>query len=163
MPRDVPYFKCYAENIMASRNYRAMSLPERGLWISIYLECWPNLYTPSDAKELALFLGKDETIVQAAYSERVLSFFRKDDDKLTSPELEELREAFFLEREKKRLGGVKGAQIRKDKARPPNGIPEGASSQINSPHVPSSQSTEKHINVVDEWGKEYSKSDNWPK
>ena len=163
MPRDVPYFKCYAENIMARRNYRAMSLSERGLWISIYLECWPNQYTPSDTKELALFLGKDETSVQTAFTERVLSFFRIDNDKLVCPELEELREDFFQEREKRRLGGIKGAQIKKEKARSPSGIPEGASSQVTSLHIPSSQSTKESDAIADDWTKEYNKSDTWPK
>jgi len=52
-----PAFLCYASNIIADKRYKLMTPSERFVWVSIYLECWPNQSVPTKLDELAKYLG----------------------------------------------------------------------------------------------------------
>jgi hypothetical protein len=154
--KDVPYFPCYAANIISSRNFRLMSVAERGLWITIHMECWVNGSAPANPHELARFLSLNDEEVMSNLTERVLSFFSASDGQLTSTELEIVRAGFYARREKQRVGGKKGVMIKKEKQRErghraiplgihegePNGGPEGSLSYIKSDYIKSSSSLE---------------------
>lgn len=114
--KPAPAFQCYASNIIAKKEYRLMSLAERGLLTSIYYECWPNKCVPADHNELAKYLHVDVSEIKACLTQRVLSFIEIRGGNIFSPEFEEYRAVLLERNRKKSEGGKKGANIRRDKA-----------------------------------------------
>jgi len=165
--KDVPYFPLYAANTMASKPFRLMTLEQRGLWITLMMECWVNGSVPSDLKELARFIGLPfEEVSRAA---AVLQVFSLDigSSQIVSKELEEQREKYLSSREGKSRGGKLGVERKREKRRlkelgNPEGIPEGSLIQINSTSIKSSsinldQLTSKEVTnqTNDEWLNEF--------
>ena len=74
--REPPAFQEYAATMMASIDFRTMSLAARGLLYTMRLECWVNRQLPSDPARLALMLGFDATEVSALLP-KVIGFFGK--------------------------------------------------------------------------------------
>jgi len=150
----VPYFPCYAENIIADRSYRSMSLLERGLWISIYLECWPNISVPQDTKKMSKILGFGLEEIESIAMGNIMKFFQVKNGEITSNELNKVRQDYIEKRLKQSAGGTKGAQIKKAKAQAqhegtPEGIPAGSSNQINSDQFNSNSiNSHKDINQI---------------
>ncbi|MBU3582022.1 hypothetical protein ICN19_08330 [Polynucleobacter sp. AP-Capit-er-40B-B4] len=145
MPRDVPYFPCYAENILAKREYKLMSLMERGLWISILLECWPNDSVPADPEDLAKCLGFNPQEIKAIPKDRYMKFFTEEFNEISSPELDAQKKGYAEKRRLQSEGGKEGARRKKRKQEDlnmqgqPLGQPEGSSIQVNSSQISSSQ------------------------
>lgn len=94
--------------MLASRQYRVMTLAERGLLFSMRLECWVNRCLPADPHLLARVLGYDAGEVVAALP-NVMAFFRSDGREITSPELDAYREHLAAIRERQSQGGKQGA------------------------------------------------------
>ncbi|WON72495.1 hypothetical protein [Nitrosospira sp. Is2] len=92
-----------------------MSLEERGLFISILCECWVNRSLPSDPQSIGKWLGFAKDSIEAALTERVLSFFKTDKSEITSPELERYRTKLEEQRGKMSRGGRRGATNRWEK------------------------------------------------
>jgi uncharacterized protein YdaU (DUF1376 family) len=144
---NLPWFPMYASNIVADRRYRLMSIHERALWISIYMECWPNGSVPADPAELAKYLGYSVEDVKAGLTERVLSFFKEVKGELISPQLEEHHEKHKERRKKQSEGGKEGANRRYNKGlktdeQPmgqPIGQPMGSLNSIKSNSIKSNQ------------------------
>ena len=145
--KPVPYFKCFAANTIADRSYRLMGLAERGLWISLYLECWVNANVPSKPAKLAKILGIQDKEVGEGLTENVLHFFEIRNEQLHSPELDGYRAEFEASRIKKSEGGIEGAKRKKEKAKAessehpqqpsstqgyPTGLPSGSLNSITS-------------------------------
>lgn len=162
--KEVPYFPLYAANIMASRPYKLMSLGERGLWISITMECWVNGGVPSDYAEMGKILGFSKPEIENFFSTYQTAFFEKANGQFISKELNEYRAGYEERREKQRLGGIKGAEIKKEKQMKvaevknlPQGEPHGQAigslSYFNSNSVNSSQLINKEVLAQsnDEW------------
>jgi len=162
--KDVPYFPLYAANIMASRNYKLMSLGERGLWITISLECWVNGGVPADFKHMAKILGFPEQEINQFFSNYQTTFFHIENGQYVSRELEEYRKRYLATREKQRLAGLETAEKKKEKQRlskeaqpqagQPVAIPEGQpvgslvqfkSASIKSSSINSNQLTKKEL------------------
>lgn len=173
--KEVPYFPLYAANIMASRPYKLMSLGERGLWISITMECWVNGGVPSDYMEMGKILGFSKTEIENYFSKYQTAFFEKVNDQFVSKELNEYRAGYEERREKQRLGGKKGAERKKekqmrgpeDKTLPqgePKGQPMGSLSYLNSNSVHSNQFINKEVleQTNDEWVSDYTFSSDSP-
>ena len=145
MPRDVPYFPCYAENILAKREYKLMSLMERGLWISILLECWPNDSVPANPEDLAKCLGFNPQEIKAIPRERYMKFFTEEFNEILSPELDAQKKEYIEKRRLQSEGGKEGARRKKRKQEDlnmqgqPEGQPKGSSIQVNSSQLTSSQ------------------------
>jgi len=164
----VPYFPLYAANIIASRPYRLMSLGERGLWISIYMECWVNGGVPEDFGEMGKMLGATETEVKNFFSKYLTAFFEKVSGQFISRELEEYRAGYENTRKLKSEGGKKGVKNKLQKqsadglpqGQPialPQGIPKRSLDSINSAQVISNQLINKEVNdqPIDDWVIEY--------
>ena len=94
--KDVPYFPLYAANFLASRPYKLMSLQQRGLWISIYMECWVNGSLPADLNEMAKLLGFPALEVEQSISQLLYSFVEEVDGQLISKELENTVKASWI-------------------------------------------------------------------
>lgn len=150
MIKDVPYFPLYAANLMSSRSFRLMSLKERGLLITILIECWVNGGVPSDFSDMAKILGLTLDEVKMTYTHLQSTFLQEQEGKIISQELEGYRKNFLDKREKQRLGGLKGAANKKElHGRLPKGQPttqpKGSLIQINSNSFNSNQLTKKEL------------------
>lgn len=108
--RKPPAYQEYAATMIATREYRLLSLPARGLLYSMRLECWVNSGLPSSPSELAKLLGFSEQEVRASLTD-VMYFFAIKGDSLVCPELENYREHLDQWRAKQVDGGKKGAAI----------------------------------------------------
>jgi len=106
--RKPPAFQEYAATMMASYQYRLLTLAERGLLYTLRLECWVNRRVPQDPKDLAKYLGVSETELRAALP-RLMCFFAIEKEFLYCPELEDYREYLLQVRAKQSTGGKKGA------------------------------------------------------
>lgn len=146
-----PAFLCYASNIIADKRYRLMTPSERFVWVSIYLECWPNHSVPADPIELAKYLGFSVEDVKAGLTPRVLSFFKEVNGELICPEQEEYREKQRIRNLKKSAGGKKGAERKRCMASKelgnvqgtPRGIPKGSLIQSKLNQTNQTQSIKK--------------------
>jgi uncharacterized protein YdaU (DUF1376 family) len=159
MPKPVPYFPLYAANFIASKPYRLMSLQERGLWITLYMEFWVNGSLPSDVHELSKLLGFEINEVKNALSRLQFSFVEEINSELVCRELEEYRAQFNERREKQRLGGIVGAQKKKARNKQesttesklhadlPQGSPKGSLDYVNSNLINLNQLTKSSINL----------------
>ena len=153
MIKDVPYFQLYAANFLANREFRLMSLDERGLLISIYVECWVNNNVPVNQAELAKCLGFSELDVSKALTNRIKSFLVEKEGNYISPELEGYREKFIEGRRKQSEGGKAGARKKKEKLLGwvgeaegvPEGQPKGSLIQVNSSSINSNQLLNKEF------------------
>jgi hypothetical protein len=146
-----PAFLCYASNIIADKRYKLMTPIERFVWVSIYLECWPNHSVPAKPDDLAKYLGFPVNVIKKGLTERVLSFFKEVNGELICPELEEYREKQRIRNLKKSAGGKKGAELKRSKAikekdngqGTPRGIPKGSLIQSNLNQNNQTQSIKK--------------------
>ena len=147
--KPAPAFLCYASNIIADKRYRLMTPAERFVWISIYLECWPNRFVPSEPDKLARYLGFTVKDVKAGLSAQVLSFFKEINGELTSLELEEYRETQRLRNLKKSEGGKKRAERKRiivsSRSGNAEGVPEGSLIQSKLNQSNQTQSIKKSI------------------
>ena len=154
MIKDVPYFPLYAANLMSSRSFRLMSLKERGLLITILIECWVNGGVPSDFADMAKILGLTLDEVKMAYTNLQSTFLQEQEGQIISQELEGYRKGYLATREKQRLGGIKGAKQKKDKDKgrtealgggQPKGQPKASLIQVNSNSINSNQLLNKEF------------------
>ncbi len=91
--------------MLSRREYRAMTLSQRGLLYSLRLECWVNRTVPANPATLAKVLGQPEKEIRAALP-AVMDFFAVSGDELFSPELDDYR----AYRARIRLDQVKSAK-----------------------------------------------------
>jgi hypothetical protein len=167
--KPVPYFPLYAANILASKPFKMMSIEERGLWITIQMECWVNGSVPSDLKDLAMYLRFSPAELQCWFTQNQFSFLQKIGKELKSPELEEYRQGYLAAREKQRVGGIQGAEKKRQKqakevqamqGQPqgvPEGQPKGTLDYVNSNSFKSSQLVRSEITDAENkaWVDEY--------
>jgi hypothetical protein len=175
--KEVPYFPLYAANILASKPFRLMNLEQRGLWITIQMECWVNGSVPANINELSMYLGVSLEEIKRTLTQIQYSFLNQNEGELISPELEAYRKAYLERREKQRLGGIHGANQKKVKNNEeklshqgepiaiPMGSPSGCLNHINSnpinlDSINSNQLSKKDVKDLtnSEWVHNYEKS-----
>lgn len=103
--REPPAFQEYAAAMLSRREYRALTLSQRGLLYSLRLECWVNRTVPANPATLAKVLGYSPAEIRAALP-AVMDFFAVSGDELFSPELDDYR----AYRARIRLDQVKSAK-----------------------------------------------------
>ncbi len=164
-----PYYQNYSANWNSNRQFKLMSLEERGLLWTLYNEYWINDFLPSNSLEMARYFAYNEQVIKVALTDRVLSFFHKVGDELRCPELDGYRQNVSITREAQSEGGKKGAAIKKHKAqgRPKGdleGKPEGSLYQINSNQINSSQfiKKEEFTEDVKAWLEDYEEAPDAP-
>ena len=154
MIKDVPYFPLYAANILASKSFRLMNLEQRGLWITIQMECWVNGSVPSDLPSIAKYLGISLEEAKRCLTNIQKAFLDHREGVLISPELEGYRKIYLEKRLKQSVGGKEGANRKKAKKQLleqepsqgiPKGQPKGSLSYINSSSVNSNQFINKEV------------------
>jgi uncharacterized protein YdaU (DUF1376 family) len=117
--RKPPAYQEYAATILADRNFRLMTLAERGLFFSMRLECWQNGEVPAIDNDLAKYLGYEVSEIKIALTSRVKSFFMLNDSSFNSPELEDYRQHLDERKTKQSEGGRRGAAIVNGKSNKP--------------------------------------------
>ena len=106
---DRPAFLMYAANILAKREFRGMTFEQRGLWITMILECWPNQEIPNECNHgLANYLGRDgEELTRLLPA--VMWYFEERGEDLFCPTLEKYRDEQDARHKKLKEGGERGA------------------------------------------------------
>ena len=117
--RKPPAYQEYAATILADRNFRLMTLAERGLFFSMRLECWQNGEVPAIENDLAKYLGYELSEIQSALTKHVKSFFTLNNGSFYSPELEDYRQHLDERKTKQSEGGKRGAAIVNGKSNKP--------------------------------------------
>jgi len=106
--RPPPAFQEYAANLMARTDYRVLSLAQRGLLMTLRLECWVNVRLPNDPATLARVVGFGDEEIKAALP-AIMPFFVSEGGQLICPELEDYRQHLQAISNKKSEGGKRGA------------------------------------------------------
>ncbi len=174
--RDPPAYQEYAASTLANRNFRLMTLAERGLFHTLRLECWQNSQVPATINELAKYFGFDAGDIKGALSEKVKSFFSEENGLFTCPELEDYRQHLKEIRANQSKGGKKGAAITNakiNKPRKPTNISNVGKSSSNSQvprqlgvrslvklsSVKQSQAQSLESNINDGWVNDYDQAE----
>ena len=109
--RKPPAYQEYAAAMMAIREFKLMSLAERGLLFTIRLECWTNLVIPQSPVELAKCLGFSESEMNVALTSNVKAFLKERGADYICQDLEDYREHLEEIRLKRVEGGKRGAAL----------------------------------------------------
>jgi len=115
--RPPPAFQEYASDILSDRNFRMLSLAERGLLMTMRLECWVNKFIPATPSELSILLNLNPSNVQEALTDRLVGFFERHGDNFYCPELEAYREELAARKEAQSAGGRKGGETTQKRQR----------------------------------------------
>ena len=115
--RPAPAFQEYASDLLAKREFRMMTLAERGLLMTMRLECWVNKSVPSSSSELALMFGVSEQEMNSQLTSKVLSFFNQVGTNLICTELEAYRQNQEAAKAVLSEGGQKGGKATQEKNR----------------------------------------------
>lgn len=113
--REPPAYQEYAAAMIAMREFRLMSLAERGLLYTIRLECWVNERIPSNVAALAKCLGFSESETKEALTTNVKALLQDAGVDYICPDLEKYRKHLAEIRQKKAEGGKRGALITNSK------------------------------------------------
>lgn len=164
-----PAFQVYAFDLMVKRDYRLMTLAERGLLLTMWCECWANIEIPTDLDELATLLGKPDE-VRSALTSRVVAFFEKTQTRtFISPDIEAYRKRILDQRDLMSAGGRKGGMKRAEnerKAREASSHPSKSNQASLKGHESESESeSETELAksgvkpVEDPWLKDYAQNE----
>lgn len=115
--RPAPAFQEYASDLLAKREFRMMTLAERGLLMTMRLECWVNKSVPSSKSELALMFGVTEQEMNSQLTSKVLSFFNQVGTNLICNELEAYRQNQEATKAALSEGGRNGGKATQEKNR----------------------------------------------
>ncbi len=133
--RPPPAFQEYAANLMARTDYRILTLVQRGLLMTLRLECWVNLRMPSDPATLARVLGFGSDEVRDALP-AIMPFFASEGGQLTCPELDDYRDHLQTISDKKAEGGKRGAAMTNGKRKAAEAkVAHGVSGKSGIPRV----------------------------
>ena len=146
--RAPPAFQMYSSDRLASRDFKLMTLAERGLLHSCELECWTNGNVPRDISALARTLGLDAAEVQAALTPRVLARFIEDDGALVCPDLEAYRAQLDDHHRRKSEGGKKGMASRWGNKEPDNSVTNSPNNSLSREEI--RQDKVKGVSMKDE-------------
>jgi hypothetical protein len=149
--RKPPAFQEYAATFLASKEFRLMSLEERGLLMTMRFECWENKNVPASPAELAAYLGLKNS--NAPLTSRVMSFFVEQGTTLVCPELEDYRQYLKERREKQSNGGKQGAKKTNAFRLTQQGTRDSLV-ELNSNKFNQEQSLEKEV-IDDEFVRDY--------
>lgn len=163
--KSAPAFMFYASDAIADKRYRLMTLPERGLYLSMLCECWVNRAVPKSPDDLAKWLGYPPGEIRAGLTERVLSFFIEESGELKSPDLERYRKELDERRAKQVSGGKKGAKTKWGKASRGDGLPNGSPNEVTmAPRVEKSgeekikDESSVKADISDPWIEDYERA-----
>ena len=172
--RPPPAYLEYPSDLLANMKFRRMSLPERGLWQTMRLECWVNKTLPKNPEEIAFVLNLPLQEVQANLTSGVLGFFAENEEGLYCQELEEYRVNQIARKARLSSGGKKGGEttqklnrrLRATLQAKVQGYPEGRLKPLSGDEMKGEESpirgysTDENLSseTNDEWIREYENS-----
>ena len=115
--RPAPAYQEDAADMLAKREFRLMSLSERGMFWTMRMECWVNTCVPSDKQNLAKIFNLTESEVATSLSSNVLKFFNSKNESLFCQELDSYRESLNARSKAQSKGGSNGGKATQAKAR----------------------------------------------
>jgi len=125
--RPAPAFQEYASDLLAKREFRMMNLAERGLLMTMRLECWVNKSLPIKKSELSMMFGFSEQEIDSQLTPNVLSFFKHEGSNLICTELEAYRQNQEATKVALSEGGRNGGKATQEKNRKAKASLEGRS------------------------------------
>jgi len=161
--RNPPAFQEYAADMLANRNFRVMSLEERGLLMTMRYECWVNYSVPANIDDLAKTLGLNERDLSEALTHRVSHFFTEVEKNYVCGELDAYRKKLLSGREAMSKGGRHGGLNTQAKYKHNQATPEATLKPVsrvkyngeeNSKNESSGRS-DKNYEEIDSWVKKY--------
>lgn len=167
--RKPPAYQEYAATILADRNFRLMTLAERGLLYTIRLESWQNSTLPASPKELAKYLGYEPSDIENALTEKVKVFIEISGSDFTCPEIEDYRQHIIERKKKQSEGGKKGAKSTNSRHKQQSGdsqLPRQDTREslvkLSTDKQSQNQPLENSNNSIDvnEWINDYDKASN---
>jgi hypothetical protein len=111
----------YGSDLLALERVKLMTLAERGLLATMRWHLWANDTLPRDPAPMARLLGLEAAEVQAALTDRVLSFFapaKGAPDRLMCPELAAQMQRLMERRDRMVQGAHNSHTARKEKGKP---------------------------------------------
>ena len=117
--RKAPAYQEYAATMLANRNFRLMTLAERGLFYTLRLECWENMLVPASKHELSKYLGYDVAELEKTLTANVKAFLLEKDGSFYCPELDDYRQHIEERKIKQSEGGKRGAALKNGKTSKP--------------------------------------------
>jgi uncharacterized protein YdaU (DUF1376 family) len=161
--RPPPAFQEYASDWLASRIFRECNLAERGLLMTMRLECWANQSVPANPESLARVLGFSKSEIEAAFSARVQSFFAESGGQLVCPELDAYRAKLARGRLAMSAGGRRGGKRTQDQHRNNQATLEGRLKPLSRDEQKRGEWNKKELSgggevddlSDDDWVKEY--------
>jgi len=124
--RPTPAFLEYASDMLAKREFRLLSLAERGLLTTMRYECWANKCVPSSPSEMSILLALPEHEITKHLTPNVLSFFQQSGLNLNCPELDKYRENLLAREDAQSKGGSNGGKATQRKNREAQATIEGS-------------------------------------
>jgi len=115
--RPAPCYQEYAADMLAKREFRLMSLAERGMLWTMRMECWVNASVPASKQNLTKIFNLTESEVETALSSNVLKFFNSKNESLFCQELDFYRENLNAKSKAQSEGGSNGGKATQAKAR----------------------------------------------
>lgn len=117
--RKAPAYQEYAAPMLANRNFRLMTLAERGLLYTLRLECWENMLIPASKHDLSKYLGYDVDELEKTLTANVKAFLMEKDGLFNCPELDDYRQHLEERKNKQSEGGKRGAASKNGKVNRP--------------------------------------------
>jgi hypothetical protein len=143
--RRPPAYQEYAADVLASIEYRVMTLAQRGLFDTMRRECWVNRRLPGRHDLLAKVLSVTEQEIDD-HLPAVMFHFEESDGYIFCPELEDYRKHLAELDARKKEGGRRGAAItnkkkkdaknRSNKGDTPNPTPISSGMPTTHPNLP---------------------------
>lgn len=119
MSNPSPAFQWYSKEFLSDANVMAMSMTERGIYITLISVCWIEGSIPSDISRLARICAMpfDEFLPCWQAIEPTFKADPKDDTKLQHPRLQKELKKQAEWRQKSAEGGVKSGRLRRQAAK----------------------------------------------
>ena len=111
MTAKAPAFQFYPKDFLTDGHVAAMTLTERGAYITLLCLCWEDGSLPVELPKLARMAGEPEVSFRRLWP-ALEPCFRKQDGRLVQPRLDKERAKQTARREAGREAGVKGAAMR---------------------------------------------------
>ena len=139
-----PAFQEYPGMALSAESFRLMSLPERGLLMTLRYYCWCNDSMPAEPGQLAHAVGLQEAAVREHFTPAVRGFFEPAEDdqtRLICPALVRQMERLMLRREAQAKSGRDSARKRREKRNPALGDRDGDRGENGTVRSTAEQST----------------------
>ena len=137
MKEKSPAFQFYAADFLADENVQAMSLAERGAYITLMAFCWREGSIPADSNRMARLCGCHADEMAELWQAIAVCFEPSaEPDRLIHPRLELEREKQAKHRKKRSEAGAAGAKSRWGGSDDGNRIADASQTDSNAIDLP---------------------------